>query len=218
MSLSLAARLRSDTSALHRQVESSLFMQHLLRGRLDRHGYCLHLRNLEPVYSELEQGLALHAGDPKVAPVFLPDMFRALPLQSDLQALHGNTWPQDLEVLPSTQAYVARLRELSATAPALLPAHAYVRYLGDLSGGQMLRNIVARSLQLLPDGGGTAFYEFGAPAEVARLAQALRAGIDDMTHDQAGMDAVVAEALWAFEMHEKLFDELAQALSLTPLQ
>ena len=218
MSLTLAARLRSETSALHRQVESTLFMQHLLRDRLDRRGYCLHLRNLEPVYSELEKGLERHAGNEDVAPVYFPNMFRTLPLQQDLQALHGVTWPQDFEVLPSTLTYAARLRELSASAPVLLSAHAYVRYLGDLSGGQMLRNIVVRSLQLPPQGGGTAFYEFGEPPEVARLAQTLRAGLDQVTRDKAASDAVVAEALWAFEMHEKLFDELSQALALTPLQ
>ncbi|CAN5757631.1 heme oxygenase (biliverdin-producing) [soil metagenome] len=217
MSVTLSARLRSETSALHRQVESSLFMQRFLGSQLNLRGYCLLMRNLEPVYLELEQALERHAGDGAIAPVYMPQLFRTVPIQHDLHALHGNTWPQDFEVLPSSQAYAARLRELSASSPALLPAHAYVRYLGDLSGGQMLRDIVVRSLQLPAQDAATSFYEFGPPTEVSRLAQALRAGLNLVARDEAHAKAVVDEAKWAFGMHGLLFNELAQACGLTPL-
>ncbi|MCK7500861.1 MAG: biliverdin-producing heme oxygenase [Comamonadaceae bacterium] len=40
-------------------------------------------------------------------------------------------------------AYVARLRWLDRHDPGRLLAHAYVRYLGDLSGGQVVQRIVA---------------------------------------------------------------------------
>ena len=218
MSVTLAARLRAETSALHRQAESTLFMQQLLGGRLDRSSYCLLLRNLEPLYSDLEQGLSLHAGDAAVAPVYLPEMFRTRTLQLDLQALYGSTWAQDFDVMPSVLVYTERLRELGVSSPALLSAHAYVRYLGDLSGGQMLRDIVVRSLQLAPPGKGTAFYEFGPPSEVAGLALALRSGLNEVARDEAGQEAIVAESKWAFEMHCRLFDELSQACLLRPLQ
>jgi heme oxygenase len=218
VSVTLSARLRSETSALHRQVESSLFMQEFLGSRLDLRGYCLLMRNLEPIYHELEQGLELHAHDRAVAPVYLPALFRTRSLRLDLQALHGITWPKDFEVLPSTLAYAGRLRELNAASPALLSAHAYVRYLGDLSGGQMLRDIVVRSLQLPVQVLATSFYEFGPPAEVALLALGLRAGLNQVAHDDAGEEAIVAEAKLAFGMHGLLFDELSQACGLTLLR
>ena len=218
MSVTLAARLRSETSTLHREVESSVFMQRFLGSRLDLRGYCLLMRNLEPIYLELEQGLHQHAGEKALAPVYMPEVFRTPSLRQDLQALHGSTWPQDFEVLPSTVAYAARLRTISASAPALLSAHAYVRYLGDLSGGQMLRDIVVSSLQLPAQDAGTAFYEFGPPSDVARLARALRAGLDQVASDEAAEAAIVAEAIWAFEMHGRLFDELSLACGLTPLR
>jgi heme oxygenase len=56
---------------------------------------------------------------------------------------------------------VARLQEISETNPALLVAHAYVRYMGDLSGGQSLRHIVRSALDLPPDKG-TGLHEFDA--------------------------------------------------------
>jgi heme oxygenase (biliverdin-producing, ferredoxin) len=56
-------------------------------------------------------------------------------------------------------AYTARLRKLGDSEPAALLAHAYVRYLGDLSGGQFIRRRIAKAYGL-SDGAGTAFYEF----------------------------------------------------------
>ena len=58
--------------------------------------------------------------------------------------------------------YAGRIASLSASPePAPLLAHAYVRYLGDLSGGQVIRRRVARAYGLEEDNGaGVAFYEF----------------------------------------------------------
>ncbi|HMT20333.1 MAG TPA: methylenetetrahydrofolate reductase, partial [Promineifilum sp.] len=64
---------------------------------------------------------------------------------ADLAALHGAD-AQALPIVPAGDASRARLAALSASEPAGLVAHAYVRYMGDLSRGQLLREIVARSL------------------------------------------------------------------------
>ncbi|GHJ83766.1 hypothetical protein NliqN6_0168 [Naganishia liquefaciens] len=70
-------------------------------------------------------------------------------------------------------AFTSRLTDLSAARPALLLAHAYVRYLGDLSGGQLVRSRIRRVYALDPpstssepsaesvtEQAGTQFYEF----------------------------------------------------------
>lgn len=72
------------------------------------------------------------------------------------------------EDLPGISNYVARIQELSngnesrgiAPQPELLLAHAYVRYLGDLSGGQQIRRNIAKAYGLDNDGAGTSFYVF----------------------------------------------------------
>ena len=60
--------------------------------------------------------------------------------------------------------YISRIQHLSddASDPAPLLAHSYVRYLGDLSGGQVIRRRVIKSYNLAEDGDsrGTQFYEF----------------------------------------------------------
>jgi heme oxygenase (biliverdin-producing, ferredoxin) len=211
----LSGRLRAATGVLHRQAEGTPFMAALVAGRLNAKAYCLMLRNLEPIYGALEDGLQRHATHAAVAPVVLPALFRTATLRDDLHALHGDTWSGDLPLVPECQLYIARLRTIAADAPALLVAHAYVRYLGDLSGGQMLKHIVARSLGLAPQARGTAFYDFGGPdGQVAALAGRLRAGLDLSGQALPDDDAVVQEAVDAFGMHCVLFAELADACAL----
>ena len=208
MTTPLAQRLKDETHTLHRAAERSRFMGALLQGRMDRPSYCALLRNLHAIYAALEPALERHAQHPSVAPVLLPGLWRRAALAADLQALHGAAWAEALALQPACERYVQRLHELDAAQPGLLLAHAYVRYLGDLSGGQLLRGIVRRSLQP-PAGAGTAFYEFGTPAETLALVRAFRRGLDAVVVDAGTADALVAEAVLAFELHRSLFDELA---------
>jgi heme oxygenase (biliverdin-producing, ferredoxin) len=206
----LAARLRAQTWPAHRQVESTPFVRALLRGTLPRPGYCLLLASLHPIYAALEAALRRHAGRQDVAPVFAPALMREGALAADLDHLHGRDWRDTLPPQPQALDYAEHLASVADDDPPLLVAHAYVRYLGDLSGGQALGRIVADSLQL-QDGIGTRFYDFGPPREVAALAGGLRAGLDRIPADEATRTAIVNEAERAFVRHERLFGELETA-------
>ncbi len=214
MSPSIAERLKAETRTLHTAAERSRFMSELLRGRLERPAYCALLRNLSALYVELEAGLARHARHPLIAPVHAPALFRTAALARDLTTLHGAGWAHEIVLQAATVAYVARLRELDATQPGLLLAHAYVRYLGDLSGGQMLSGIVARS-GALAGAGGVDFYDFGDPAATRALTDEFRAGLASVEADALQADALVDEARLAFGLHQRLFDELASEAGLT---
>ncbi len=218
MALSLAESLKAHTKALHTELERGPLMHSLLRGQMPLAPYCALLRNLHAVYAELEPALDQHAAHPSVAPLHLPRLFRCGPLADDLAELHGASWQQEIAMAAAARRYASHLREIAADRPALLVAHAYVRYLGDLSGGQMLRRIVAGGLAL-PDGRGTRFYDFGDASEVAAQVRAFRAGLAQLDHDDEQVAAIVAEAVLAFRLHQALFDELAGvpgAASLSP--
>lgn len=212
----LSARLRAQTWPAHRQVEATPFVRTMLRGGLSLPAYCLLLASLHPIYAALESGLQRHADRPELAALCAPPLWREPALAADLLHLHGHGWRDALAPRPQALAYTAHLHELAERAPALLAAHAYVRYLGDLSGGQALRRIVAASLGL-PGGSGTCFYDFGAPAQAAALAGGLRNALDDIDADEATRAAIVHEAELAFARHERLFGELEAArLALSP--
>ena len=219
----LPDRLRSETRALHTAAERSRFMNTLLRGRMQRPAYCALLRNLQAIYAALEPALAAHAAHAAIAPLLSPAawqvLWRGAALVADLQQLHGADWAEAIALQPATVRYVERLHELDATQPELLLAHAYVRYLGDLSGGQTLGRIVSASVVAntsahMTATAGTAFYDFGDAAQTLALTQEFRAGLGAVVVDAATADALVDEARRAFELHSALFDELALACGL----
>jgi heme oxygenase len=207
--MTLAQRLKTATAAEHHRVERSGIMPALLRGQIGRDGYVALLRNLHAIYAVLEPALQRHAGRATVGPVVLPELFRRAAIEADLAALGAAGEPPAAALAPAARQYVQRLRDIDAAQPGLLVAHAYVRYLGDLSGGQQLRRIVARALAL-PGAAGTRFYDFGDAGRVQALAQQLRAGLDaaGALADDADADAVVAEAESAFGRHRQLFEQL----------
>ena len=218
MSASLPESLRRETRDLHVAAERSAFMGELLRGRMQRPAYVALLRNLHAIYAELEPALRRHAAHPALSPLMLEGLFREAPLRRDLDALHGADWAQGLPLQPAAIAYAARLRDIDARTPELLIAHSYVRYLGDLSGGQMLAGIVRESLRLGAAGtpgvasdGGTDFYDFGDATQTAALKRTYRDALAMLPVDELTARAIVDEARQAFELHRALFEQLARA-------
>lgn len=204
----LTEALRAQTRQLHAEVERAGVMGALLRGRIDRATYCTLLRNLHLIYVALEEGLAGHASHPRLAALRFDGLARRVALAQDLAVLHGEAWEGDLGLAPGARRYAAHLDELACEAPDRLAAHAYVRYLGDLSGGQILRGIVTDSLGL--DGAsGMSFYAFGEPGAAADLARRFRAGLDSVPIDADGVRDLVAEARFGFVLHSQMFEELA---------
>jgi heme oxygenase (biliverdin-producing, ferredoxin) len=202
----LGALLRASTRDLHRAVEQAGIMRHMLAGNVDRGRYCQLLRNLHAIYERLEPALERHAAAEPVGRVHLPELARAPALEADLAALQGSDWRRDIPLTAAAAAYVERLGQLDDTDPATLVAHSYVRYLGDLSGGQVLCRIVSDALGLR-DGPGTCFYTFGPPGAGA-LAARYRRGLSSIRLGDAATARVVDEACAAFRRHRALFEEL----------
>lgn len=191
--MTLSQQLRAGTQALHTQAERAGLMPSLLRGELPRERYVLLLQQLLAVYDALETALRQPG-----APLFDPVLARAAALQADIAFLAPGA-----VAAPLTQPaldYVARLRTLP---PLHLAAHAYVRYLGDLAGGQVLARIVGRAYGLQREG--LAFYRFDGDAP--GLVHGLREVLD--TLPEADQPAIVAEAQSAFRRHVALFEALA---------
>lgn len=208
MSGSLAARLRQDTKTYHTEAERSGIMRRLLTKTLERETYLALLYNLVPVYAALEANLGRHAGDARIGPFFHPGLVRVPALQADIRALGGNP-EADYRPTAAAQSYATKIHGAAIEDPVLLIAHSYVRYLGDLSGGQILKKMIAE-MYGLTNGVGTAFYEFpDLPAPDAFKHQ-YRAALDqvDLTETQA--NKVVAEAIEAFQANGALFRALEE--------
>ena len=191
----LASRLRIETKALHVEAERSGYVQDILKGRASREGYALYIRNLLPVYRVLEHALSARADQPGLDLFRWPDLFRSEAIAADLAALAGPSWEERLPALAANEIYADRIEHIQAAEPARLIGHAYVRYIGDLSGGQIVKALLSRWLGLEP--GMLGFYDFAHITDVEAYKSAFRAALD-RAGDLAEADAVVDEAKRAF--------------------
>jgi len=114
------------------------------------------------------------------------------------------------EPSPSAKQYVERVQLLAKEDPLLLLAHAYTRYLGDLSGGQILARSAAKAYGLPPNTG-DCFYKFArigdGAADVKAYKKAYRTSLDALQLSAQRADDMVHEAGQAFLMNILLFEE-----------
>jgi len=197
---SLLEALRERTKDLHTRAERSGIIADILHGRATRDGYVLMLRNLLPVYQALEERLASHAGSPLIGTIVRPELTRAVAIEADLKSLSAEA--PTLAVLPATANYVNAIVQASAGDGGRLIAHAYARYLGDLSGGQIVKRLLARSLDLSPDA--LSFYDFPAIQYIAMFKAEYRAAIDRAGDEIEDFEAVVEEGAKAFQLNIEL--------------
>lgn len=200
--------VRTATQGVHREAERAGFIADLIRGRATRPGYALFLANLAPAYDALERALA-GARTPELGAFADPRLHRLAALRADLEAMAEPGAPA-ADILASARAYAVAI-EAAAEEPARLAAHAYARYLGDLSGGQILKPVLARSLGLAPAALG--FYEFPAIEDHAAMKSAMRDTLDRFVVGSAPAEAFLDEAVAAFRHNIALSEAVRQRLA-----
>ncbi|MGB3509435.1 MAG: heme oxygenase (biliverdin-producing) [Microcoleaceae cyanobacterium] len=207
MSVNLATQLREGTKKAHTNAENVGFVKCFLKGVVEKTSYRTLVKNLYFVYSAMEEEMQRHREHPIVSKIYFPELNRKQSLEKDLQFYYGAGWREQVSPSASGEAYVQRIREISEKEPELLVAHSYTRYLGDLSGGQILKKIAQRGMNLT-DGEGTAFYEFPEISDEKAFKNNYRQAMNDLPIDQATADRMVDEANAAFGMNMKMFNEL----------
>jgi heme oxygenase len=211
MSSNLAQKLREGTKKSHTMAENTGFVACFLKGTVEKNSYRKLVSNLYFVYSAMEEEMARHQDHPIVSQIYFPELNRKEALERDLVYYYGPNWRNEIAPSTAAQAYVDRIREISNTAPELLVAHSYTRYLGDLSGGQILKGIAERGMNLT-DGSGTNFYEFKTISDEKAFKQSYRQALDTLPVDDATADRIVDEANAAFGMNMTMFKELEGSL------
>lgn len=212
MNRPLSQRLREDTKDAHTAAERVPFVTRLFRGGLTRDEWVGFLANLRALYEALEEGLERNASHPAVAPVFFPELARAAALRADLEHFLGEKGAQGARPSPAGARYAAYVRALAERDPALLVPHAYTRYLGDLSGGQVMKKSVQKSFGLAVDDPsdtrGVEFFTFAKVADAKAAKDRYRAGLDAIALDEAQLDRLVEEAKVAFERNAEMMADL----------
>jgi heme oxygenase len=207
MSSNLASKLREGTKKSHSMAENTGFVACFLKGTVEPTSYRKLVANLYFVYSAMEEEMQRHREHPLLSQLYFPELNRKASLEQDLTYYFGQNWKEQVAPSDSAQDYVARIRKVSNENPELLVSHLYTRYLGDLSGGQILKKIAQNAMNL-SDGQGTSFYEFEQIPDEKAFKVMYRDRLDSLPVDEATADRIVDEANAAFGMNMAMFKEL----------
>jgi heme oxygenase len=197
--------MRQRTLELHREAERSGVVHDILHRRASGYAYALLLRNLLPAYAAMEHCIERRRLDPRLRPLAQRLLYRSEPIRADLRALQGSDWAGKLPLLPTAARYAARIALAARLEPALLVAHAYTRYLGDLSGGRLLRPLLAAAPGIGP--GALAFTNFAIPDDGEGFRRRYREGLERAARLAPQPAALVSEAQRAFRLNIALGEE-----------
>lgn len=203
--------LRERTRLLHAEAERSGFVREILRGRACQDGYALLLRNLLPAYRQMELGLERHRLTPGVRAIAQPSVYRTRALEADLENLRGRAWSRSLPLLPAGDRYARRVVAATKGEGSRLIAHAYVRYLADLNGGQVVKRLLTRSLSLGPRT--LSFHDFPEIADLQSFKISYRQSFDRAALEIVDVEGVVDEAAVAFRLNIEVSKAILEAVS-----
>jgi heme oxygenase len=197
-------KLHSRIGKAHHKAEGMTFSRALLAGDASPRQLAALMRALAPAYAFLEQeapDLAFSLGSDSIP---WHDLARTTALRHDLAILAS------VAATPASAAaaiWMEQLQQLARQAPHRLMAHVYVRYGGDLSGGQQL---AAQANAILHKAGlpALSFWSFTAP--ITELKLALHDGFEELELSAAEEEELLDEAVQAFHATQRLLAELAQ--------
>ncbi|XP_007231385.3 heme oxygenase [Astyanax mexicanus] len=211
----LSEQIKAATKESHVRAENTQLMLAYQRGQVSLQQYKLLLCSLYKVYEALEEELDRNCSHEAVAPIYFPqELARLESLKKDLEHFYGQNWKEQLVVPAATLRYAQRLREIGRKHPEYLVAHAYTRYLGDLSGGQVLGRITQKSLGL-KTGEGLAFFSFPGVSSPNLFKQLYRGRMNSIELTKEQREEVLQEATRAFELNIEVFDDLQNLLNIS---
>jgi heme oxygenase len=188
-------------------AENVNFIKSFLGGVIDKGSYTEMLSKLYFVYEAIENAMEKNKDHEYIKPIYFPELNRTDSLKEDLIFHYGEDWLENVTLSKATLDYVNRINAISKEKPELLVAHAYTRYLGDLSGGQILKKIAQRSMGL-EGSKGLAFYEFKEVSDEAQFKLNYKAALDSLPIKENEASQIIAEANTAFTLNMNIFSEL----------
>ena len=177
------SRIKELTWEHHKNAERQEFAKLLMSGKIHPDLYATYLWNQHKKYDILEAMMIANGILAEIG----TDIRRKLLIEQDIAEL----WKHDKEpkLVASTINYIQHMRDIMQDRDALV-AHVYVLFMGDMSGGQMIKSKI-------PGEGRMYDFEGDIPA--------IKDKIREMTTDE-----MAEEAQWVFDSATQLFQELME--------
>ncbi len=207
-------KLHARIGKAHHKAEGMVFSRALLEGQASPLQLAALMRALAPAYALLEQQGPELASALGARSIPWAGLARTTALQHDLAVLSA------LEATPASAAaaiWLEQLKVLARQAPHRFMAHVYVRYGGDLSGGQQLAE-QANAILRRHDLPAVSFWAF--EHDLASLKHQLHDGFEEMDLSPEEEEELLEEAELAFHATQRLLAELAElpAPRLSPIE
>jgi heme oxygenase len=205
---SLSLDMYQGTRDIHTQVEQHPFVRRLLKDTLDSASYQQYLVDLNLVYSVLEEEIASNLKtESELNKIYFPELNRTTMLDADLNSSSFKDLPRNTS--EAALSYAEHLSLLGRQEPILLAAHAYVRYLGDLSGGMILKRHIEKKW---PDA--IHFYDFSKlfkaydESNPMAFKDFYKERLNSLVVNEHMRQRLIQEAHLAFEYAEKMFNAI----------
>lgn len=206
-----ADQLRKATWTDHEAAEYTNYMQALLGGQISKDGYAEMVAQHYFAYVALEEAGHALAGDPVAGRFVFPELERVEALEHDLEVLYGDDWKDAVEPSKPTLTYVARINQI-ADWPGGFIAHHYTRYLGDMSGGQVIRKSAERAYGFGGDDG-VGFYNFPEIPDYKAFKVEYRDRLNALGLDEVQRKRVIGETLLAYQLNTEVLADLGKRMS-----
>jgi len=205
--MTFSKEIKEGTKKSHSAAENTAFVKSFLRGVVSKDSYKVLVADLYFVYRAMEEEVRKLKDHPVVGKINLPELERVNNLERDLRYFYGPIWRSIVAPTEACQRYVNRIREVAKDEPELLVGHHYTRYLGDLSGGQILKGIAEKAMNL-KNNEGLYFYEFDQIDNAKEYKTKYRTILDELPLTESQQNAIIVEANWAFRLNMYMFDQL----------
>lgn len=203
--VTFSQEIRTATGAAHGTAQNSQFMGDLFRGAMEPSRYANLVAQNYYVYRAIEAAGESMRNDPVGSAFVFDELSRIEKVERDLEYFLGEDWRTKIGPVSATAEYVERIATASQWSGGYV-AHHYVRFLGDLSGGQHIAKVVDRNLKL--QGGGLASYDFTAIPDHDAFKNEYRRRLDVANWNAEERVRILDEIFAAYEYSTAILREL----------
>ncbi|TIB66430.1 hypothetical protein E3P77_02334 [Wallemia ichthyophaga] len=219
--------LKSGTQIAHDLVAESPTAMRLLSAQMPFSTFVKYTIWLHELYDTLEASIQKLSSDPHLSPLSRLDVLaRAPALKGDLTNLLSPSMRERVLEKGELPSSLENYRERIRTASGLqLAGHAYVRYLGDLSGGQIIQRKLGKAYKL-EELDAKQFYDFppldpaqeypANAAQVKKIKSWFRRSLDIIAQSVEEKTILIDEASKAFIFNSDLFIDLEKHTVVAP--